>query len=380
MGHVPALLHCKQSGGSIMCQLCEVQINQQQADAFTERLVEILNSGALSLMIAIGHRVGLYDAMSQMPPSPAKAIAERAGLNERYVREWLGAMVTGRIVEYDETTKTYKLPPEHAASLTKAAGAGNIAVLGQYISQLGAVEDEIVACFQNGGGVPYSSYKRFHAVMAEDSGQSVLPALIDAILPLAPGIIQRLEQGADVLDVGCGSGRALILMARTFPKSRFVGYDFSEEGIGRARAEAEAAGLTNVRFEVKDAALIDVSEAFDLITTFDAIHDQGRPDLVLENIARALKPDGIYLMQDIDASAEVGQNRAHPIGPLLYTISCLHCMTVSLAQGGMGLGAMWGRETADRMLHEAGLEVTAFHRLPHDIQNAYWISQRKALQ
>lgn len=117
-----------------MCQLCEVQINQQQADAFTERLVEILNSGALSLMIAIGHRVGLYDAMSQMPPSPAKAIAERAGLNERYVREWLGAMVTGRIVEYDETTKTYKLPPEHAASLTKAAGAGNIAVLGQYIS------------------------------------------------------------------------------------------------------------------------------------------------------------------------------------------------------------------------------------------------------
>jgi 2-polyprenyl-3-methyl-5-hydroxy-6-metoxy-1,4-benzoquinol methylase len=355
-------------------------MDQQRADGFAEKLVGILNSGALALMVAIGHRTRLFDTMSEMDRGTSAEIAAKAGLNERYVREWLGAMVAGGVVTYDPSSKTYRLPPEHAASLVRAAGSGNIAVLGQYISQLGSVEDEIVSCFERGGGVPYSSYKRFHAIMAEDSGQSVLPALVSGILPLVPGMVERLEKGAAVLDVGCGAGRALTLMAKTYPNSSFLGKDFSEEAIATARAEAKAQGVQNVRFEVEDAARMSDRNSYDLITTFDTIHDQGDPAKVLSNIAAALKPDGYDMMQDIDASADVSQNVEHPIGPLLYTISCLHCMTVSLAQGGAGLGAMWGRETANRMLGETGLDIKGYHRLPHDIQNAYWVSQRKLTQ
>jgi 2-polyprenyl-3-methyl-5-hydroxy-6-metoxy-1,4-benzoquinol methylase len=174
-----------------------------------------------------------------------------------------------------------------------------------------------------------------------------------------------------VLDVGSGSGRALNLMARTFPNSRFTGYDISEEAI--ARAEAEAQGLTNVRFEIKDAATLDEKERYDLITTFDAIHDQAKPAAVLEGIARALKPDGVYLMQDIAGSSHVHDNMEHPLGPLLYTISTMHCLTVSLSQGGDGLGTMWGEEKAREMLREAGFAKVEVKQLPHDFANSYYV-------
>jgi ubiquinone/menaquinone biosynthesis C-methylase UbiE len=246
----------------------------------------------------------------------------------------------------------------------------------QYIPLLGSVEDGIVHAFRNGGGVPYSDFLRFHEVMSEDSGQSVLPALFDHILPLVPGLTERLEQGIEVLDVGCGRGKALMLMAAAFPKSRFTGYDFSTEAIEAARAEVNERGLTNIHFEVLDAALLDERDRYDLICTFDAIHDQAKPDVVLANIRRALKPDGVYLMQDIDGSSHVQNNIEHPLGPLLYTISCMHCMTVSLAYGGAGLGAMWGREKALAMLAEAGFTHTEVHNLSHDIQNCYYINRK----
>src|ERR671917_677670 len=224
--------------------------DQAKAEEFAERMVDVLNSGAIALMTSIGHRTGLFDAMAGLPPSTSEEIASAASLNERYVREWLGAMVVGKIVEHDPENGTYRLPQEHAAFLTRAASPDNIAAFAQYIPLLGSVEDGIVESFRHGGGVPYSGFPRFHEVMAEDSGQTVLPALTDHILPLVPGLVERLEQGIDVMDVGCGSGRALNLMARTFPNSRFLGYDLSEEAIARARAEAqEEHGITNARFE-----------------------------------------------------------------------------------------------------------------------------------
>ncbi len=347
--------------------------DQERAEAFAERMVDVLNSGAIALMTSIGHRTGLFDAMAGLPPSTSEQIASAANLNERYVREWLGAMVVGRIVEHNPEDKTYYLPQEHTAFLTRAASPDNIAAFTQYIPLLGSVEDGIVESFKNGGGVPYSAFPRFQEVMAEDSGQTVLPALKDHILPLLPGLTERLEAGIDVLDVGCGSGRALNLMARTFPNSRFVGYDFSEEAIARARAEAEEHGTTNVCFEVKDAAAFDEEARYDLITTFDAVHDQAKPAAVLKGIADALKDDGVYLMQDIAGSSHHHNNLDHPIGPFLYTVSCMHCMTVSLAQGGEGLGAMWGEEKAREMLKEAGFTKVEVKQLPHDFQNSYYI-------
>jgi 2-polyprenyl-3-methyl-5-hydroxy-6-metoxy-1,4-benzoquinol methylase len=315
----------------------------------------------------------LFDAMVGLQPSTSEQIATAAGLKERYVREWLAAMVVGRIVEHNPEDETYYLPQEHAAFLTRVASPDNIAVTAQLIPLMGSVEDGIVESFKNGGGVPYSAFPRFHEVMAEDSGQTVVAALTDHILPLVPGLIKRLESGIEVLDVGCGSGRALNLMARMFPNSRFVGYDFSEEAIARARTEAKEHGTTNVRFEVKDAAVLDEKARYDLITTFDAIHDQADPAAVLKGIAAALKEDGVYLMQDIAGSSHLHNNLDHPIAPLLYTVSTMHCMTVSLAQGGEGLGTMWGEEKAREMLEEAGFKKVEVKQLPHDIFNNYFI-------
>jgi 2-polyprenyl-3-methyl-5-hydroxy-6-metoxy-1,4-benzoquinol methylase len=349
------------------------ELDQAKSEAFAERMIGILNDAALALMTSIGHRTGLFDVMVGLPPSTSQQIADAANLNERYVREWLAAMVVGGIVEDYPNDGTYRLPQEHAAWLTRAASPDNIAVTAQFIPLMGCVEDGIVESFKHGGGLPYSAFPRFHEVMAEDSGQTVVAALTDHILPLVPGLVERLEEGIDVLDVGCGSGRALNLMARTFPNSRFTGYDFSEEAIARARAEAGEHGATNIRFEVKDAAKLDEEASYDLITTFDAVHDQAKPAAMLEGIADALNDDGVYLMQDIAGSSHVHNNLEHPIGPLLYTISTMHCMTVSLAQGGEGLGTMWGEEKAREMLEEAGFKEVEIKQLPHDFMNSYYI-------
>lgn len=357
-------------------QMATKAFDPSKAEQFAEQLLNTLNNGALALMTSIGHRTELFDTLAELPPATSQQIADAAGLNERYVREWLGAMVTGGFIEYDAADKTYTLPAEHAAFLTRSAGSDNIAPFAQYIPVLASVEDQIIDCFYKGGGVPYSEYKRFHEVMAEDSGQSVVSALEEHILPLIPNLIEALQRGIDVLDVGCGSGRAMNKLAQLFPNSRFRGYDFSAEAIATATAEAQDRKLNNIQFHVKDAATIDEQEKYDLITTFDAVHDQARPDIVLQNIYRALRSDGTYLMQDIHASTEVSGNLEHPAAPLLYTISCLHCMTVSLATGGMGLGAMWGREKALQMLADAGFTQIEIKELAHDFQNDYYIIQK----
>ena len=354
-------------------------VDQQKADLFSQRMLSALNQGALCLMASLGHRTGLFDALADHSPISSEGLAKQAGLHERYVREWLGAMVAGQVVEYDENTETFTLPPEHAAFLTRKGEPHNMAALTQYVPLLGAVEDDILHCFTRGGGVPYFKYARFHEVMAEDSGQTVLPALIDHILPLVPGLVENLEKGIRMLDVGCGSGRALSLLGRRFPQSTFLGYDLSEEAVGRGMTEAREAGLNNVQFVARDLSRFNqeaLEQGFELITTFDAIHDQAQPLLVLKGIYRALKPDGVYLMQDIHASSHLHNNRNHPLGPFLYALSCLSCMPVSLAQGGEGLGAMWGEEKARAYLAEAGFSRVEVHQLPHDFQNSYYIIRK----
>jgi 2-polyprenyl-3-methyl-5-hydroxy-6-metoxy-1,4-benzoquinol methylase len=359
-------------------QLLNTEFDAAKAEAFAGQLLEVLNAGGLALMVSIGHRTRLFDVMTELPPATSHQIADAAKLQERYVREWLNALTTGRMVDYDPVGRTYHLPAEHAAFLTRAAGADNIATFAQHVSGLATVEDEIVDCFADGGGVPYSEFKRFHEVMAEDSGQTIVAALEEHILPIVPGLMERLQTGIDVLDLGCGSGRALNKLAKLFPHSRFTGYDVSPEPIAAATAEAQAHGLTNVEFRVQDAAQIQDVERYDLITTFDAIHDQAHPDVVLRHIHTALRSDGVYLMQDIRATTEVSGNLDHPLAPFLYTISCMHCMTVSLAAGGMGLGTMWGREQALAMLQAAGFQSIKRQELPHDIMNDYYVIRKGA--
>jgi 2-polyprenyl-3-methyl-5-hydroxy-6-metoxy-1,4-benzoquinol methylase len=347
-----------------------------KAEAFAGRLLTALNNGALCLMISVGHRTGLFDVMSTSPPATSEEIAARAGLNERYVREWLGAMVTSKLVEVEPATLRFSLPAEHAAFLTRAAAADNMAVFAQYIAVMGGVEEEIVECFRKGGGVPYERFPRFHAVMAEDSGQSVLSSLESHILPLVPGLTARLAKGIRVLDAGCGRGRIITRLAELYPHSSFVGMDLSADAIGHARAEALTKGLDNIRFQSVDLSNFDETadpKSFDFITTFDAVHDQAKPLNVLKGIYQALRADGTYLMQDISGTSHVHKDIDHPIGTFLYAISCMHCMTVSLAQGGEGLGAMWGEERTREYLTRAGFRSVTTHRLAHDIQNNWYV-------
>jgi len=350
-----------------------------KANGFAERLLTTLNDGALCLMISVGHRTGLLDAMRDTAPATSAEIAAKAGLNERYVREWLGAMVTGSIVDVDPATNRFSLPAEHAAFLTRAAGADNIGVFTQYISLLGSVEDDIVECFKKGGGVPYAKFPRFHEVMAEDSGQSVLSSLESHIVPLVSGLAKRFASGIQMLDVGCGRGRIINRLAELYPKSRFTGMDLSSEAILSAWQDAADKKLRNIEFIVADLSQFDETaeaESFDLVATFDAIHDQAKPLNVLRGIRRTLRPDGIYLMQDIKGSSHIHNNLDHPLGPFLYTVSCMHCMTVSLAQNGEGLGAMWGEEKTREYLAKAGFSSVEKHELSHDIQNNWYVVRK----
>jgi len=349
----------------------------ERAEAFAGRLLGALNDGALCLMVSIGHRTGLFDTMRDLPPATSAEIAARAGRHERYVREWLGAMVTGGVVDYDPATKRYSLPAEHAASLTRAAGADNMAVFAQYIGGLGTVEDAIVECFEHGGGVPYERFPRFHEVMEEDSGQSVLSSLDTHILPLVPGLEERLEQGIRVLDAGCGRGRIVEHLARRFPRSRFTGIDLSADAIAYARARAS--DLDNVEYVARDLSDFDSwaePGAFDFVATFDAVHDQAQPRRLLAGIERTLADGGVYLMQDISGSGHVHKDVEHPLGTLLYTVSCMHCMTVSLAQGGEGLGAMWGEEKTREYVRDAGFSSIETKRLAHDVQNNWYVIRK----
>lgn len=362
-----------------MCLACQTQIDPDKMNAFGERFVTLMNESALGLMISIGYRTGLFETMKRLPhPASSRSIAEAAKLNERYVREWLGAMAAGNIVDVDSDGRLFHLPASHAAMLTEDGEGECLAHLAQYFGVLGGVEDKIVDCFKQGGGVPYSAYPRFHEVMAQDSRQSVVNALHDHILPLEPSIAPALEVGIAVLDVGCGQGYALRTLAERYPRSQFVGYDLSQEAIEFARSETKAYNLENVVFEIRDLTTFhqDAEEdRFDLVTAFDAIHDQARPDHVLSGIRKTLRPDGVFLMQDIAGSSNVAKNREHPLGPLIYAISCMHCMTVSLAQGGLGVGAAWGEEMTKEFLHNAGFQSVVRHTLDHDIQNYYYIAR-----
>lgn len=349
---------------------------RETTEEFTERIAATLDGASLTILLSIGHQTGLLDTMAGLPPSTSAQIADAAGLDERYVREWLGGMTTGRVVEYDADTATYSLPAHRAGVLTRAAGAQNLAVVAQFLPLLGEVEQKIIGCFRAGGGLPYSEFPRFHQLMAEESGAMYDASLVDVVLPLVDGLVERLRTGADVADFGCGSGHAINVMAQAFPASRFTGIDFSEQAIATGIREAADRGLTNATFESHDLSELDKPEAYDVITVFDAIHDQARPARVLENIYRALRPGGVLLMADIKASSRLEENVGVPMSTYLYTTSLMHCMTVSLALDGAGLGTAWGTQLAVAMLGDAGFDDVRVAEIEADPINNYYIARK----
>lgn len=328
-------------------------MNEERAKEFAGKCLNIYTGAVLTKLFDIGYQTGLFEAAAQ-GPGTSEEISTRAGLNERYVREWLGAMATGDVFTYDPGTRAYEFPVEHATFLT-GNSSRNVAPMSRIIDHFGTHLPSLMDCFRDGGGVPYSEFRPEFTDCMDDMWRRIFDEqLIGGFIGAVEGVPARLQAGARVLDIGCGTGHAINLMAREYPNSNFVGYDIAEDAIAAAAAEAEAMGLSNASFEVLDVTKVPSEPKFDIITAFDAIHDQLDPATVLRRAYEALAPDGIYLMIDFKFASDVEGNIGNPFAPLYYGVSVMHCMTVSLAEGGEGLGTVWGIEKAREMLADAG--------------------------
>jgi SAM-dependent methyltransferase len=350
------------------------ELDRKRVQEFARKLFGHYTSGLLTLMVDIGHKTGLFEALAS-GPATSRELAERARLDERYVREWLGAVATGGLVDYDPASETFTLPPEHAVCLT-GGSSRNLAANSQVLAMLAQRLGRVAGCFRSGGGVPYAEFRPDFTEYQDVSWRLLYDGLlIKGFLPVAKGLPERLRAGIRVADIGCGTGHAINLMAREYPASTFVGYDIGRDAIARAQAEAREYGLTNARFEVLDATRLPTESKFDLITSFDAIHDQRDPATTLRRIAGALAPDGIYLMLEPRAATRLEGNLGNPFAPYIYGISVLHCMTVSLAEGGTGLGTAWGEDKARAMLADAGFTAVEVFEAPGP-QNSIYICHR----
>ncbi|HEX2230294.1 MAG TPA: class I SAM-dependent methyltransferase [Candidatus Binatia bacterium] len=330
--------------------------NPDLVKQFAGKLLNIYTGGVITQLIDIGYELGLFEA-SKRGPATSVELSERAGLNERYVREWLDAMTTSGIYSYNPEWRHYTLPEEHAALLT-GDSAQNLCPHSRMINHFGSHLPKLVECFRAGGGIPYSAYRPVFTQCMDDVwrriyDQHLLPGFIEVV----DGLTHRLRQGLRVLDIGCGTGHAMNILAREFPSSRFYGYDIAEDAIELARTEAKKMNLTNISFDVVDVTNLPYDPKFDVITAFDAIHDQKAPDAVLRSVNQALAPDGTFLMIEFKFSSNVEENVNNPFAPMYYGFSLMHCMPVSLAVGGTGLGTVWGEQTARKLLADAGFKA-----------------------
>jgi 2-polyprenyl-3-methyl-5-hydroxy-6-metoxy-1,4-benzoquinol methylase len=325
--------------------------------AFEDRIRHLLNASATTLLISVGHQAGLFDAMAAGRRDTAAQIAASARASERYVREWLGGMVVAGIVRHDPQEQLYWLPPEHARWLTRDAGVDDMASLAALVGELVRLEDDVVEAVRSGGGIAANRFTRASRRIAAANQQLLGRLLVPRILGLVPGLQDDMARGIDVLDLGCGFGYAVHLLAGAFPRSRVVGYDVSAPALAEAQAEAERLQLTNARFARIDAAEMQERGAFDLVLAFETLHDQAHPERVVDAIARALRPAGVLLVREIRCSSRLENNLGHAWAPFLSALSCAHCVPVARSAGGDGLGALWGEEEAMAVLRRSGFRV-----------------------
>lgn len=329
--------------------------DQEQVKRFAQKMLGIYTGGVLTQMTDIGYRTCLFEASAQ-GLATSEELSQRAGLHERYVREWLGAMTTSSVYQYDADTERYSLPPEHALLLT-GKSSRNLGPISRLINQLGEQVPRLVDRFHDGGGIPYDAYRPDFTHSLDDVWRRIYDEqLVDGFLGQIDDLTGALERGIRVLDVGCGTGHAVNVLAERFPASTFVGYDLADDAITLARQEAEEMALSNVTFDVLDVADLSVEPQYDLIMAFDTIHDLAAPEAALHRIRRALAPDGVFLMIEFKFSSRVDENIGNPFASMYYGLSLLHCTPVSIASGGPGLGAVWGEQTARKLLSEAGFQ------------------------
>jgi len=328
----------------------EEAIDSAKVEAFVGKVFGDLAGVTNTAMASIGDQLGLFRTLAEQGAATSTALAERTGTNERYIREWLAAMASADYLTYDATTATFAIPAEHVPALADEGGSTFLGGVQQQFMGLLMTLDTVADAFRNGGGVANSEFDaKTWDGLARLTGSWVKNQLVQTWIPLMPRVQERLNAGAELADVGTGYGQAIIRMAQEFPKSRFVGLDINERSISRARELAEEAGVSDrVRFEQRDAAN-GLPGQYDLITTFDVIHDTVNPRATLKAIRQALKPGGIYVCQDMNCSEHLEEN-VGTLGAALYGVSVLFCMTVSLAAGGEGLGTYGLPETKLRQL------------------------------
>ncbi|MFJ4866889.1 class I SAM-dependent methyltransferase [Streptomyces sp. NPDC088748] len=344
-------------------------------EAFAGRVTVDTATWVITTMSMIGDRLGFWQALSDSRPVTSADLASRTNTNERYVREWLSCMAAHGYLVFDSNNESFKLPADHVPVLAEE-GPFYFGGFHQALFGLSSMLNPVADAFRHGRGVPLASYnedwwrglERFSNGWAEH-------LLVQFWLPAMPDVHAKLDAGADVADVGCGRGGALVTLAKSYPASRFVGYDIHVESIEAARANAQAAGLADrVHFELCDVT-DGLPEDFDVITAFDVIHDTANPQGVLEAIRAALRPDGRFVCLDINASHRLSENTG-PLGAYFYGMSVLYCMSTSLASHGAGLGTCgFNEHTARQMCADAGFSLVRRVEMENPFNILYEISR-----
>ena len=345
-------------------------IDEAKVEEFVGKVLTDVSSTTTAVLAAIGDRLGLWKDLAANGPATADDFATRNNINPRYSREWLGAMTAAGYITHSDGTFT--LPAEHVPALAQERGPVFFGGTLDMLTGMLQVIDPLTDAFRSGGGVAQDAYPantydgmdRFTASWHENH-------LLQEWIPAVPEVQDALERGLDVCDVGCGRGRAVAKIAQAFPNSRVVGYDIFAPNIEAAEHVAAEAGVSDrVRLEARDVSK-GLPEKFDLITTFDVIHDAADPRGILRVIREALNPDGTYLCLDINCSDKLDEN-VGPLGALFHGFSVLYCMTTSLAQGGEALGTVGLHEhKLAELAKEAGFSSCRKLPLENPFNNLY---------
>lgn len=331
-------------------------MDRERSQRFMQKVVGDVGTAISAALVFVGDRVGLFRAMAGAGPMSAAALAERAGIHARYAEEWLSAMACAGYVEFDAQADSFTLPDEHAAFLCDPAAETYLGGLFNGLPSLVGGAPRLASAFERGDGIAFAEYGASMPVALEQMNRAVYEKrLVQTWLPTMPHVVGRLQAGGRAIDVGCGTGVVPVTLAKAFPTARIEALDIDPRSIALARANAADAGVAErVRFIQAGAEALSESPGYDLVTTFDVIHDLPDPLGVLRRIRGALAPEGSYLMVEPKVHDDLGENLANPFAKMLYAISCMHCVPQSLAQGGAGLGACWGPTKARELAREAG--------------------------
>lgn len=339
-------------------------MDRAAARAFMEQFMGLVIGAGLVGVAGVADRTGIFAALAEHGPATAHSVAETAGLEQRYVEEALAALAAGGLLEYDADDETFTLSEAAAVCFTDESSPYYVAGWTQAFPALMAHVPNVAAAFRNGGGISYADFgEDIVAGIDRMNAPAISTLLVRKWLPHLPDILERLDEGITVADVGCGSGSAAIALGQSFPNTNIVGYDIDEASIVRARERTAEAALSNVRFVQAAAEALPTDPGFEFIVSLDVVHDMADPHAGLRGIYDALTEDGVYLMVEPNAGPRLEDN-LHPIGAMQYAISTLHCLPVSLAHGHVGLGTAWGPLKAEDLCRSVGF--TGFVQLDVD--------------